>query len=107
MRKISLTAIAALALAGGGAAFAQTQQTNTYKVTDSVSPKKSGSKSKSTGVSVKFGYGIGETHGLKPAAVTRYTVGLAGVRSIGHNLKTCKPGKMQASGGSCPSAARV
>jgi hypothetical protein len=95
---VAILATAALALA---------QQQNTYSVTASVSPKGKGTKAKPVPVAVKFGYQVGESTGLKPAPVKRYTIGFGALRTNGRYFKTCQASQMQGSDADCSSKARV
>jgi hypothetical protein len=57
-------------------------QSNVYAVKAKVTSAK-GTKAKPAKATVKFGYTVGEKTGLQPAAVKRYTIGFAGMRSNG------------------------
>jgi len=108
MRKLPLAALAAAAmLAVPAIAPAQTAQQNTYSVTGKVSPGGKGATTKPVPVSVKFGYNVGEAHGLKPAPVKRYKIGFGGVRTNGRFFKTCKSSQMQGTDSDCSKKALV
>jgi hypothetical protein len=89
------------------AAVSLAQQQNTYSVTASVTPKRAGSTSKPVPVAVRFGYHIGEAGGLKPAAVSRYTIGFGGLRTNGRYFTTCAASRMQGSDADCSRKALV
>jgi hypothetical protein len=100
-----LGVVVALA-AAPATAPAQTQQ-NTYSVTASVSPKKKGSKAKPVPAAVKFGVKVGAANGLQPAAVKRYTIGFAGMKTNGKYFKTCKVSQMHGTDKACDKKALV
>ena len=108
MRKLVLAGlgVAVAALAAPVPALAQTQH-NTYSVTASVTPKNKGSKSKPVPAGVKFAYKVGEANGLQPAAVKRYTIGFAGLRTNGKHFKTCKASQMRGTDKTCNKKALI
>ena len=108
MLKLALAGLGVLALAAPTAALAQTTQQNTYSVTASVTPKSSKASSKKPVPSaLKFNYTVGESHGLKPAAVKRYTIGFGGIRSNGKAFKTCQASQMNGTDSVCSTKALV
>ncbi len=108
MRKLALAGLGIVALAAPSTALAQSQQTNTYSVTASVTPKSSkASTKKPVPSSLKFDYTVGESHGLKPAAVKRYTIGFGGMRSNGKYFKTCQASQMNGTDADCNAKALV
>src|SRR4051794_2926600 len=107
LRKFALAGLGVVvALAASAPAHAQTQL-NTYGVTASVTPTNKGSKAKPVPAGVKFGYKVGEANGLQPAAVKRYTIGFAGLRTNGKHFKTCKASQMHGTDRSCNQKALV
>jgi len=108
MLKLALAGLGVLALAAPTAALAQTTQENTYSVTASVTPKSSKASSKKPVPSaLKFNYTVGESHGLKPAAVKRYTIGFGGMRTNGKAFKTCQASQMNGTDSGCSTKALV
>lgn len=97
MRRNVLT----LGLAGVVAALAVTPafaaQANTYTVQAKITTAKHkrGTKAKPASAKVGFAYTVGEQTGLQPAAVKRYTIGMAGMRD---NMAKYKPGTVVGSG---------
>jgi hypothetical protein len=104
-----LAAAAALALVAAAAAQ-QAQQENTYAVSASVTPTVKGSKKKPRPVGVKFNYQVGERSGGQPAAVERYRIAFAGLRTNGRWFNRCSAGRIIAAGNAddaCPKKALV
>jgi hypothetical protein len=98
-----------LALAGLFAALAATPalaatQSNVYAVKAKVTPA-----TKRGDVAVKFAYTVGERSGVQPAAVKRYTIGFAGLRSHGERYAKCASAKILAAGddSTCPKGSLV
>jgi hypothetical protein len=75
----AIAAAAVLAVAVPVAVGAVTQQ-NTYSVTGGLSGGKGATKAKPKPVQLKFDYTVGETHGLRPAPVTKYSIFFGGAQ---------------------------
>jgi hypothetical protein len=94
LRKLAfagLGIVAALALP----TTALAAQQNTYSVQAAVSKANA----------VKFDYSVGESTGLKPAAVSRYTIAFGGLQSHGAKFKTCAATQMMGTDTGCNKAA--
>jgi len=86
-----LGVVAALALPSSALAAQQ----NTYSVQAKVSKANA----------VTFNYSVGEKTGLKPAAVSRYTIAFSGLKTNGAKFKTCQASQMMGSDVDCNKAA--
>jgi hypothetical protein len=88
MKKV-LIAVTAIVMLAAVAAYAATPQENTYSVTASLSPTKSGTKKKPTAVQLVFNYIVGEKNGERPAVVNQYKIGFDGIKVTQTGLPTC------------------
>jgi len=88
MRKL-VALIALLTVGVTTVAFAQSSQTNVYKVSGKASPAKSGSKKKPVPTGISAGWDVSEQNGLRPAVVETYSVGFYGGVSNGKFFPTC------------------
>jgi hypothetical protein len=88
--------IITLAIAGllAFTAIAFAVQENTYTVTGTVSPKKSGTKKKPAPVGLKFGYTVAEKSGKRPALVKKYDINFAGLQVNTAFFKSCSQAKI-------------
>ena len=100
MRKLwVIGAAAVLVLALAAIAFAQATQDNTYKVVASTSPTNAGSSKKPVPTSVTFNYTVGESHGLRPSPIRKYSIKFGGVVVNGGLFPKCSATQLKASNG--------
>jgi hypothetical protein len=80
-------------------------QENSYTVSGSVSPTKSGTKAAPKAVSLNFGYTVGEKSDQRPALIKKYDINFAGIQVNTNLFKGCSAAKIDAaqSDSSCPS----
>jgi hypothetical protein len=92
MNKLILSVLAAaIVLALPASALAS----NSYDITSSFSPGKSGKKSKPTPVSGKFGFKVTDSEGKRPFALDSLKVDFAGLRMNTAQFKTCTPAAIE------------
>lgn len=88
MRKLRIITVAAVAvLAVAVAAYAA--QVNTYSVTGSTLPTKSGTKKKPIPVKLTFNYKVGEQSGQRPSPVKGYKIQFDGLNVNTKPFKSC------------------
>ena len=99
MRKLwVIGAAAVLVLALAAIAYAQTQD-NTYTVVASTSPTNAGTSKKPVPTSVTFNYTVGESHGLRPSPIKKYSIGLKGIVVNGSLFPKCSATQLKAANG--------
>jgi hypothetical protein len=103
LRKLRIITLAVAGLMAF-AAVAFALQENTYKVTGSVSPLKSGTKKHPKPVALKFGYTVAEKSGNRPALIKKYSIHFAGIQVNTNFFKGCSAAKIDAaqSDAGCP-----
>jgi hypothetical protein len=112
MRKITMLAIAAIAIFG---VVAVAEASNTYTVTvATVSPKKAGTAAKPKPITINFGYQVGTTDGNRPSVTTDYKIAFG--KQIKSNRKFFKgsqvctvaqAGYSSGSAPTCPATAKA
>jgi len=107
MRKIALLAVAGFVLSIAAIAYAQSQ-TNTYTVTGSTSPTRSGTKSKPVAVGLKFGFTVGEAANNRPAVVEKYNLRFAGINVNTAGFPACTLSTLEQRGpDGCPKGSDI
>jgi hypothetical protein len=102
MKKLAIAVTAMFVL--GLSALAYAQVTNSYTVTGSTSPTRSGTSKKPVAVSVKFGFDVGEVGGNRPSPIRKYSIRFAGLRVNSAAAPTCRSGRKP---DDCPSRSIV
>jgi hypothetical protein len=109
LRKVAILSVALAAMLVT-AVVAFGQGGNSYTVEASVSPNTSGTTSRPQPVKVTFNYTVnGPDSATQPAAVSRYTIELYGIRENGLRFPKCTAAAMQRAGGDsdCPAGSRM
>jgi hypothetical protein len=89
-------------------AVAYAQQQNTYTVTGSTSPTRTGSSARPVPVSVKFAYTVGEAGNNRPSPVKRYSIRFTGLRVNTNAFPKCSASRLENRGpSSCPRGSAV
>jgi hypothetical protein len=106
MRKVVPIGAVITALVFVAAAFAVT---NTYSVTATVTPAKSGTAKKPVPIKLGFNYKVGEASGLRPSVIVKYAIGFGGVVVNSKASKTCSAASINAAGSNkgCPAGSAV
>jgi hypothetical protein len=107
LRKVGALLLVAL-LAGAAVAYAQAQR-NTYSVTGGAKPNIPGTKKHPRPVGIEFDYSTREVSGLRPATVSRYTIGFRGGFDNGQWFPKCTAAQINAaqSDSVCPKGSEV
>src|SRR5436305_5887761 len=106
MRRILLrTLVSALALAG----IAYAAASNTYVVTASVTPTKSGTQSKPKPIRIGLGWAVSSTSaGQRPNTIAKYKINLQFVHENSNSFPGCSTSKLTSKGPSaCPKGSQV
>jgi hypothetical protein len=107
MKKAAIAVTAMFIVALCAVAYAQTQQ-NTYSVTGSTSPTRTGSSDRPVPVGIKFGYTVGEASGNRPSPVRRYSIRFTGLRANTNQFPRCSSSRLENQGpDSCPRGSAV
>jgi hypothetical protein len=96
LRKLRILAIAVVGLMAF-AAVAFALQENTYTVSGSTNPTKSGTKKNPKPIALKFGYTVAEKSGKRPALIKKYSIGFSGLQVNTNYFKGCTAAKIDAS----------
>jgi hypothetical protein len=106
MKKAGIAVAAMFVVALCAVAYAQQQ--NTYTVTGSTNPTRTGSSSRPVPVSIRFAYQVGEASGNRPSPVRRYSIRFTGLRVNTNAFPSCSASRLENQGpDSCPRGSAV
>jgi hypothetical protein len=82
--------------------------TNTYSLSGSVVPVKSGTSSRPAPAQIAFNYQVGEVTGQRPATVSKYDIAFQGIQENSNAFRACSNSRLNNAGPStCPSGSKI